>query len=291
MHAAVHSAERQKFQSTAPSVMYCVVPGCSSQMGVTKDVVFHEFPSKMERRELWTLAVRALHPPTKNPWVPSEYAKICSKHFKPDDYIQGPKKRYLAPHVTPSQFPPCDVQTRGRRGRPRKQRKAEGCSSATIVGESPGALEPQPPAGTTMTPIVIRHLTGDNSPPKRDHQDTCGTTLTRIKNVASGENAHIKLNTATMERSENIDPCVRLSTGQSPDDVPPQHCHVTALSVGCQTQVSGLTIAAYEEQIQSLRDECKRLRDELWELRCSGVDTVCSGSVKRKHSADLNGNV
>ncbi|XP_065301560.2 THAP domain-containing protein 5 isoform X1 [Dermacentor albipictus] len=282
---------------------YCVVPGCCSREGTTRGVVFHEFPSNMERRESWTLAVRALKPPIQDsddPWVPSEYAKICSKHFKPDDYIQGPKKRYLAPHATPSQFQQtCDVQTRGRRGRPRKPRLADDGSLAAIVSEplSMGESSKRPQAGITTTPVVIRHLSGYSSRLRCDHQGTVGTVLTQITSAVPSERADARLNAGTMETSENADPGVthsaRTLTGSCSQQtpvivVPLRGSHSTVLSVGCQTQVTGLTIAAYEEQIQSLRDECKRLRDDLYELRRVGVDTICNGGVTSELSANSN---
>lgn len=283
-------------------MMYCVVPGCCSQVGATRDVVFHEFPSNMEHRETWTLAVRALQPPAQDsdhPWVPSEYAKICSKHFKPDDYIQGPKKRYLAPHATPSQFQQtCGVQTRGRRGRPRKPRLAEDRSSAAIVSEPPSARESskRPQAGITTTPMVIRHLLGDGSCLRRDHQGAISAVSTQITNAVPSESANARLSAETTEPSQNADPGVThsartlagSSSQQKPVAVPVHGSHFARPSVCCQTQVTGLTIAAYEEQIQSLRDECKRLRDELCELRRVGVDTICNGGVASELSADSN---
>ncbi|XP_075558104.1 uncharacterized protein LOC142590121 isoform X1 [Dermacentor variabilis] len=289
-------------------MMYCVVPGCCSQVGATRGVVFHEFPSNMERRESWTLAVRALKPPihdSDDPWVPSEYAKICSKHFKPDDYIQGPKKRYLAPHAMPSKFQQtCDVQTRGRRGRPRKPRLADDSSSAAIVSEplSMGESSKRPQAGITTTPVVIRHLLGYSSRLRRDHQGTVGTVSTQVTSAVPSERGNARLSAGTMEPSENADAGVTHSaitlagscSQQTRVVVPLRGSHSAAPSVGCQTQVTGLTIAAYEEQIQSLRDECKRLRDELYELRRVGVDTICNGGVTtamagQRNSSSSNG--
>ncbi|XP_037522716.1 uncharacterized protein LOC119399899 [Rhipicephalus sanguineus] len=308
--AAVHStgddsSSRHPIQPSASSMMYCAIPGCCSQVGVTRDVVFHEFPSNAERRESWTLVVRALRPPSRDfddPWVPSEYAKICSKHFTPDDYIQARKKRYLAPHATPSLFLEAwDAQTPGHRGRPRKQRRARDSSSTVVVNESLSKAESseRPPISTTTTPVVIRHLLGDSSHSKRDHQGTTDSVSMRISNVVSSGYADVRLSAETLEPSENADPHVRLGAvnvvgsrdQQTPDVVPLLGSRAVALSIGCQTHVTGLTIEAYEEQIHSLKNECKRLRAELCALRCLGVNTICGGSVTSKHSANLNTNI
>ncbi|KAH9365152.1 hypothetical protein HPB48_002324 [Haemaphysalis longicornis] len=161
-------------QPPASAMMYCSVPRCGSKMGQSKDVVMHEFPSNMERRERWIAAVRALRPQDSgDPWLPSEYAKVCSKHFTPDDYIQGPKKRYLAPHAVPSQFQSTATGKagKGRRGRPRKIRKEETPSSVSAASAlanketaTKGDLDRTPPAtGRTNKPVVIRHLRGDEA--------------------------------------------------------------------------------------------------------------------------------
>ncbi|KAL1469583.1 hypothetical protein MTO96_024913 [Rhipicephalus appendiculatus] len=300
-----NSSSRHPIQSTAPSMVHCAIPGCCSQAGVTRDVVLHEFPSNAERRESWTLVVRALRPLCRDyddPWVPSEYARICSKHFTPDDYIQGPKKRYLAPHATPTLFlEACGGQTPGRRGQPRKQRRAKDSSSTVVVNESPSEVESgeRPPTSTTTTPVVIRHLFGDSSRSKRDHQGAADSVSIRISNVVSSKHAEVRLSAETLEPSENADPRVRLSAAalagscdrQTPDVVPLLGSRAVALSVGCQTQVTGLTIQAYEEQIHSLKNECKRLRGELCELRCLGVNTMCGGSVTSKKLTNMNANV
>ncbi|KAH7943219.1 hypothetical protein HPB52_006531 [Rhipicephalus sanguineus] len=202
--AAVHStgddsSSRHPIQPSASSMMYCAIPGCCSQVGVTRDVVFHEFPSNAEHFD--------------DPWVPSEYAKICSKHFTPDDYIQARKKRYLAPHATPSLFLEAwDAQTPGHRGRPRKQRRARDSSSTVVVNESLSKAESseRPPISTTTTPVVIRHLLGDSSHSKRDHQGTTDSVSMRISNVVSSGYADVRLSAETLEPSENADPHVRL---------------------------------------------------------------------------------
>nr|XP_037286552.1 uncharacterized protein LOC119179552 isoform X2 [Rhipicephalus microplus] len=302
VHSKGDSTSHHPIQSTPPSIVCCAIPGCGSLAGITSDVVLHEFPSKSERRQLWTQIVRALRPPCRDPadlWVPSEYARICSKHFTKDEYIQGPRKRYLAPHATPTLFlEACGNQKPGRRGQPRKQLRVEDRSS--IDGEPPSKVESlkRPPTSTTTTPVVIRHLLGDRSHSKRDHQEAADVTSIRISNVVSCRYADV-LSAGTLEEpSEDADRHVRLSAvtlvgssdRQTPDVVPfPGTPAVT--SVACQTHVTGLTIEAYEEQIHALKNECRKLRGELCELRYVGVNTVCGGSVASQKSTNLNAKI
>ncbi|XP_037286551.2 uncharacterized protein LOC119179552 isoform X1 [Rhipicephalus microplus] len=302
VHSKGDSTSHHPIQSTPPSIVCCAIPGCGSLAGITSDVVLHEFPSKSERRQLWTQIVRALRPPCRDPadlWVPSEYARICSKHFTKDEYIQGPRKRYLAPHATPTLFlEACGNQKPGRRGQPRKQLRVEDRSS--IDGEPPSKVESlkRPPTSTTTTPVVIRHLLGDRSHSKRDHQEAADVTSIRISNVVSCRYADV-LSAGTLEEpSEDADRHVRLSavtlvgsSGRQTPDVVPFPGTPAVTSVACQTHVTGLTIEAYEEQIHALKNECRKLRGELCELRYVSVNTVCGGSVASQKSTNLNAKI
>lgn len=246
-------------------MMYCAVPSCSSKVGQSRDVVFHEFPSNMERRERWISTLQALRPQDpEDPWMPSEYTKICSKHFTPGDYIQGPKKRYLAPHAVPSQFQSAVVKSgSARRGRPRKARQGETSGFVSIAAElannettTGGDVDQTPPArSTTNKPVVIRRLRGDEASVNE-------RWLTMTPDVV------VEL------RGE---PCDGVSTVRHSGGgglLPGRRAVASAAlgravapSIACQTQVTGLTISAYEEQIHTLRRECKKLRNELFALR------------------------
>lgn len=258
-------------------------------MGQSKDVVMHEFPSNMERRERWIAAVRALRPQDSgDPWLPSEYAKVCSKHFTPDDYIQGPKKRYLAPHAVPSQFQSTATGKagKGRRGRPRKIRKEETSGSVSAAASAlanketatKGDIDRTPPAtGRTNKPVVIRHLRGDEA-----SASECQSPVPVIVEVRS-ESCDVGSVFRTQDpmpvivdvRSECRDSGSAVSPNGSGQIVgfPPGVKALNAVgrtvapSIACQTLVTGLTITAYEEQIQFLRNDCKRLRNELFSLR------------------------
>ncbi|XP_050678304.1 uncharacterized protein LOC126974736 [Leptidea sinapis] len=58
---------------------YCTVPRCTSMAGKAKNVSFHQFPRDEELAQLWNEVLKRGKPYTK-------YSKVCSLHFKPDDY-------------------------------------------------------------------------------------------------------------------------------------------------------------------------------------------------------------
>ncbi|CAK1546383.1 unnamed protein product [Leptosia nina] len=58
---------------------YCTVPRCTSMAGKAKNVSFHQFPRDEELAKLWNQVLKRGKPYTK-------YSKVCSLHFKPEDY-------------------------------------------------------------------------------------------------------------------------------------------------------------------------------------------------------------
>ncbi|KAI8433286.1 hypothetical protein MSG28_015343, partial [Choristoneura fumiferana] len=58
---------------------YCTVPRCTSMAGKAKNVSFHQFPRDEELAKLWNRVLKRGKPYTK-------YSKVCSLHFKPEDY-------------------------------------------------------------------------------------------------------------------------------------------------------------------------------------------------------------
>ncbi|KAL3178734.1 hypothetical protein MRX96_009415 [Rhipicephalus microplus] len=176
VHSKGDSTSHHPIQSMPPSIVCCAIPGCGSLAGITSDVVLHEFPSKSERRQLWTQIVRALRPPCRDPadlWVPSEYARICSKHFTKDEYIQGPRKRYLAPHATPTLF----LEACGNQ-KPWSPRSAqEATASRRSLLRSTASHRARWSLGRGLLQVRLQrpwsYVTcwGDNSHSKRDHQE------------------------------------------------------------------------------------------------------------------------
>ncbi|XP_032424068.1 uncharacterized protein LOC116723350 [Xiphophorus hellerii] len=71
----------------------CVAVGCCNRSD-RKDLSFYRFPKDPERRTLWVQAV------CRRNWNPTDYSRICSKHF-----ISGQKSNNpLSPDYVPSLF-------------------------------------------------------------------------------------------------------------------------------------------------------------------------------------------
>ncbi|KAJ8706230.1 hypothetical protein PYW08_010856 [Mythimna loreyi] len=87
---------------------YCTVPRCTSMAGKAKNVSFHQFPRDEELAKLWNDILKRGKPYTK-------YSKVCSLHFKPEDYTitsAGKNKgqwRTLRKDAIPSQNLPSDT--------------------------------------------------------------------------------------------------------------------------------------------------------------------------------------
>ncbi|CAH1642358.1 unnamed protein product [Spodoptera littoralis] len=87
---------------------YCTVPRCTSMAGKVKNVSFHQFPRDEELAKLWNDILKRGKPYTK-------YSKVCSLHFKQEDYTitsAGKNKgqwRTLRKDAIPSQNLPSDT--------------------------------------------------------------------------------------------------------------------------------------------------------------------------------------
>lgn len=80
---------------------YCCVPRCKSdEKKKTEGLSFHEVPVDIGLKEKWISAIR------RDNWTPNStscYTKVCSRHFKGEDFIEG-KRRRLRKGVVPSVF-------------------------------------------------------------------------------------------------------------------------------------------------------------------------------------------
>ncbi|XP_077513865.1 uncharacterized protein LOC144124835 [Amblyomma americanum] len=80
---------------------WCCVPKCrSDEKKKPPGLSFHEIPVHADLRVKWLAAI-----PRDN-WIPnttSAYTKVCSRHFKTDDFLEG-KTRRLKKGVVPSIF-------------------------------------------------------------------------------------------------------------------------------------------------------------------------------------------
>ncbi|KAI5702920.1 hypothetical protein M8J75_005585 [Diaphorina citri] len=91
-------------------MVFCSAYGCSnsSAKGKNPGVTFHKFPLDPERRALWVHAVR------RKDWSPSHTARLCSDHFKEEDFDRTSRERVrLREETVPSVFPgfPSHMQT------------------------------------------------------------------------------------------------------------------------------------------------------------------------------------
>lgn len=63
----------------------CSVYGCSNRFSKEKKIQFFTFPFKnKDRLEAWITAVH------RKDWKPSKASRICSAHFKPQDFLHRP---------------------------------------------------------------------------------------------------------------------------------------------------------------------------------------------------------
>ncbi|KAH6931010.1 hypothetical protein HPB50_021321 [Hyalomma asiaticum] len=93
-------------------MVQCCVPFCKSTPGPSNNYSFHEFPVTKIRFE-WLRRIARKGDGTGNqPWCPSDRSKVCSLHFREEDFRPDLKKRRLLPNAVPSIFPgyPAEMQ-------------------------------------------------------------------------------------------------------------------------------------------------------------------------------------
>ncbi|XP_077564141.1 uncharacterized protein LOC144179597 [Haemaphysalis longicornis] len=87
-------------------MVQCCVPFCKSRQGSPGKYSFHEFPVTNVRFEWLRRIARKAEGAAGTQWVPSDRSKVCSRHFRQEDYRQDVKIRLLRPDAVPSIFPP-----------------------------------------------------------------------------------------------------------------------------------------------------------------------------------------
>ncbi|KAH8009426.1 hypothetical protein HPB51_016705 [Rhipicephalus microplus] len=93
---------------------YCCVPLCKSdEKKKPAGLSFHELPADADARARWLAAIR------RDKWWPNTtscYTKVCSRHFKEEDFIEGKRRRLnngtvrsvfeeYPPHLQPKSTP------------------------------------------------------------------------------------------------------------------------------------------------------------------------------------------
>lgn len=86
---------------------YCAVPGCFDTGGF-------KFPKDEQLRLKWRVAIKREGPRKGGLWMPEDFARVCPKHFKSDDFkipiksiidVGGKTRRDLKAGTVPSVFP------------------------------------------------------------------------------------------------------------------------------------------------------------------------------------------
>lgn len=101
----------------------CCVPLCKSNQrsSQSKGIRYHEIPSAKELREKWLSAISRQGACKGSSWIPADHSRVCSLHFRTEDYRENCARKILKPGVIPSKFPnyPCYLQPREKK--PRKE--------------------------------------------------------------------------------------------------------------------------------------------------------------------------
>ena len=87
---------RQKQMKVASE--HCSVPLCSVSSRYNSCVSFHSFPVEEEIRKRWLVNIRRSH------FQITKHTKVCSIHFKSDDFVEGTIRRRLKKGAIPTAF-------------------------------------------------------------------------------------------------------------------------------------------------------------------------------------------
>ncbi|KAH7944684.1 hypothetical protein HPB51_028602 [Rhipicephalus microplus] len=106
-------------------MVYCCIPLCKSsgRTAASRGISFHEFPVT-DVRNLWLKNIhRQAEGPGKQPWLPNDRSKVCSLHFRPEDYRESTKYRRLKPDAAPTLFPDFPTYLQPAPSQPRRPAK------------------------------------------------------------------------------------------------------------------------------------------------------------------------
>ncbi|XP_042572869.1 THAP domain-containing protein 6-like [Cyprinus carpio] len=88
--------------------VFCAAYGCNNRRSIetrSHGITFHKFPSDTGLRSQWEVAIR------REGFVVTESSKLCSEHFKPDDFDRTGQIVRFRDGATPSVFNfPCHLQ-------------------------------------------------------------------------------------------------------------------------------------------------------------------------------------
>ena len=82
-------------------VKHCSSYGCNSRYSPeakNEGITFYNFPKNEDLRTEWEKVVR------RQDFKSTKNSVLCSKHFKPEDFIVGEQRKKLKPGIIPSVF-------------------------------------------------------------------------------------------------------------------------------------------------------------------------------------------
>lgn len=273
--------------------MTCCVPYCSSYTGKSRldgkpSVSFHEFPVT-DIREAWIKAI-SREGPNKTLWQPHETAKVCSIHFKLEDYKECLKGRRLKPNAVPSIFP----------GYPAYMQRSAECIRRKASTLPQRRLSEAFPTVSTHPPRSKKRLLCNSSDDTKPSAETTSTTSTSEAADSTSLTAKKPCKRKNMEMKEPHTPPIEPTTQQTLEHVPaskdsrapastrplvvrvatckqcpPVTDECSALSgqdadcldehrtLGTQTTMTGVTMSALCDEIRLLKQRCHDLQSQL----------------------------
>ncbi|XP_074549901.1 THAP domain-containing protein 6-like [Halichoeres trimaculatus] len=137
--------------------VFCAAYGCYNRRNTesrSRGITFHKFPSDTGLRRRWEIALR------RKGFAASESSKLCSDHFKPDDFDRTGQIVRLRDGATPSvfNFPP-HLQKHVAKRVTKTSRKAEERPSVDLS----------------------EHIPESESQPNDDHSYALPSSPTRLK--------------------------------------------------------------------------------------------------------------
>lgn len=121
--------------------VFCAAYGCNNRRSIetrSHGITFHKFPSDTGLRRQWEVAIR------REGFVVTESSKLCSEHFKLDDFDRTGQIVRLRDGATPSVFNfPCHLQRPVVTRNTKTSRKAEESLPVDLSQHFPES-EPQP---------------------------------------------------------------------------------------------------------------------------------------------------
>ncbi|CAJ1074845.1 THAP domain-containing protein 6-like [Xyrichtys novacula] len=159
--------------------VYCVADCCTNRRGVdtkSRGITFHKFPGDTDLRRKWEIATRR-----EKGFVASESSRLCSEHFRAEDFDRTGQIVRLRDGVTPSVFSfPSRLRRPVATRNTRTSRKAAESLPVDLSQQVPKSGPPSnDPLATRNTgtstraegsrPVYFSHVLKTGPPPNNDH--------------------------------------------------------------------------------------------------------------------------